>query len=41
MEDLGPNIFGYDDDEGYYDYDNNWTTNAVDGAFCPEALDSY
>lgn len=42
MEDLERDMFGDDDDVGYYDYDENddWSTNAADGAFCPEALDS-
>jgi exonuclease 3'-5' domain-containing protein 1 len=37
MEDLERDMFGYDDDVGYYDYDENddWSTNAADGAFCP------
>ena len=36
-------MFGDDDNMGYYDYDENddWSTNAADRAFCPEALDSY
>jgi len=36
-------MFGDDDDVGNLDYDENddWNTNAADGAFCPEALDSY
>lgn len=40
-KDLERDIFGYDDENevGYYDY-NDWGTNAADGAFCPEALDS-
>jgi len=34
-------MFGYDDDVGYYDHDDDWGgMNAADGAFCPEALDS-
>lgn len=34
-------VLGDDDDVGYYDYDGDWgATNAADGAFCPEALDS-
>ena len=44
MEDLERDMCGDDDDNdvGYYDYDENddWSTNAADGAFCPEALDS-
>ena len=41
IEDLEGDMFGYDDDVGYYDYDyDDWSTNAADGAFCPEALDS-
>jgi exonuclease 3'-5' domain-containing protein 1 len=43
IEDLEwDSMFGYDDDVGYYDYDeNDWGgMNATDGAFCPEALDS-
>jgi len=38
MEDLEQDMFGYDEDVGN-DYDD-WSTNATDGAFCPEALDS-
>jgi hypothetical protein len=41
--DLEQDMFGYDDDVGYYDYDENddWGgMNTADGAFCPEALDS-
>jgi exonuclease 3'-5' domain-containing protein 1 len=38
-EHLERDMFGDDDDVGYYDYDD-WSTNAADGAFCPEALDS-
>lgn len=42
MEDLEGDMFGYDEDMGYYDYDgnDNWSTNVADGAFCHEALDS-
>jgi hypothetical protein len=42
MEDLEQDMLGYDDDVGYYDYDENddGVMNAADGAFCPEALDS-
>lgn len=42
MENLERDMFEYDEDVGYYDYDeyDNWSTNAADGAFCPEALDS-
>jgi hypothetical protein len=42
MEDPERDMFGYDDNVGYYDYDENddWSTNAADGAFCPEALGS-
>lgn len=42
MEDLERDTYGDGDDVGYYDYDENddWSTNATDGAFCPEALDS-
>ncbi len=39
MEDLEQDMFGYDEDVGYNDYDD-WSTNAADGAFCPEGLDS-
>jgi len=38
MEDLEQDAFGYDEDVGYNDYDD-WSMNAADGAFCPEALD--
>jgi hypothetical protein len=40
MEDLEWDIFGKDDEVGYYDYEeyDDWSTNAADGAFCPEAL---
>ena len=42
MENLERDMFGDDDMVGYYDYDENddWSTNAADGAFCSEALDS-
>ncbi len=42
MEDLERDIFGYDEDVGYYDYDENesWSTNTAGGALCPEALKS-
>ncbi len=42
MEDLEQDMFEYDEDADYYDCDedDNWSTNAADGAFCPEALDS-
>ncbi len=42
MENLERDMLEYDEDVGYYDYDeyDNWSTNAADGAFCPEALDS-
>ena len=42
MENLERDMYGDDDDVGYYDYDENddWCTNAADGAFCPEALNS-
>jgi hypothetical protein len=42
MEDLEWDIFGKDDEVGYYDYEeyDDWSTNAADGAFCPEALGS-
>ena len=37
MENLERDMFGYDEDVGYYDYDedDNWSTNAADKAFCP------
>jgi len=41
MEDSELDVLGDHDDVGYYDYDGDWgATNAADGAFCPEALDS-
>ena len=40
MECLEQDMFGNDDEVGYYEYDDDWSTNAADGAFCPEALDS-
>ena len=42
MEDLARDMYGDSHDVGYYDYDENddWNTNAADGACCPEALDS-
>ena len=40
MEDLERDMFGYDDDLGYYDVNDDSSTNAADGAFCLEALDS-
>jgi len=43
LEELGErDRFEYDDDVGYYDNDENddWSTNAADGVFYPEALDS-
>jgi hypothetical protein len=40
MEHLERDMFGYDDDVGYYDYDD-WSTNAANGAFCPEALEVW
>jgi exonuclease 3'-5' domain-containing protein 1 len=41
IEDLAQDMFGYDDDVGYYDdeYDD-WHENAADGAIDPEAFDS-
>ena len=43
MENLERDMFGYDEDVGCYGYDenDNWSTNAADGAFCPETLHSY
>jgi len=39
---LARDIFGDDDDVGYFDCDNDWDDriNAADGAFDPEALES-
>jgi exonuclease 3'-5' domain-containing protein 1 len=41
-DDLARDIFGDDDEVGYYDYDDydDGKTNCADGAFCPEAFDS-
>ena len=38
MQDLERDMLGCDDDTGCYDYyddDDDWSTNAADGAFCP------
>ena len=37
MEDLEQDMFGYDDDVGYYDYDENddGGVNAADGSLLP------
>jgi hypothetical protein len=42
IEDLKRDMFGDDDDVGYYDYveNNDCSTNAADRAFYPETLDS-
>jgi len=43
-DDLAWDIFGDDDEVGYYDYDDydydDGKTNCADGAICPEAFDS-
>ncbi|KAJ4507490.1 hypothetical protein HRR83_004068 [Exophiala dermatitidis] len=41
-DDLARDIFGDDDDVGYFDYYNYWDDriNAADAAFDPEALES-
>lgn len=40
MESLEQDMFWDDDEVGYYEYDDDWSTNAADAAFYPEALDS-
>ena len=40
IEDLERDMLGYDEDVGYYNYDD-WSTNTTNRAFYPKALNSY
>jgi hypothetical protein len=40
MESLEQDMFGNDDEVGYYEFNDDWSINTADGAFWPEALDS-